>query len=177
MRTYNTLPVSIITPKLIERFNSKVTTGQDDDCWEWGGARFPSGYGHLSLNFPETSMRKSAYAHRVAFVIANECDIPAGMVIMHTCDNPPCCNPRHLKLATFAQNSQDRDSKGRGRWKSTFHPEIVQLYRTGWTIKQLEDEFGFSGNSLYRWLKREGIPLRRREAPVFMKPRDRSIDS
>lgn len=40
--------------------------------------------------------------------------IPAGMIVMHTCDNPPCCNPSHLVLGTQAENLADMRAKGRG---------------------------------------------------------------
>lgn len=33
---------------------------------------------------------------------------------MHICDNPPCCNPRHLKLGTITENMIDRNQKKRG---------------------------------------------------------------
>ena len=32
---------------------------------------------------------------------------------MHTCDNPPCCNPQHLVLGTTMSNIQDKIRKGR----------------------------------------------------------------
>jgi len=39
--------------------------------------------------------------------------IPNGMVLMHTCDNPSCCNLSHLVLGTQADNCHDRDNKRR----------------------------------------------------------------
>lgn len=32
---------------------------------------------------------------------------------MHTCDNPRCCNPDHLREGTQLDNIADRDRKGR----------------------------------------------------------------
>jgi hypothetical protein len=51
-------------------------------------------------------------AHRVAWTLANG-PIPAGMHVLHTCDNPPCCNPGHLWLGTQADNMADMARKGR----------------------------------------------------------------
>jgi hypothetical protein len=53
-------------------------------------------------------------AHRMAWEASNG-PIPDGMILMHTCDNPPCCNPEHLKLGTRAENNKDRAKKGRGK--------------------------------------------------------------
>jgi HNH endonuclease len=53
-------------------------------------------------------------AHRVAWE-SHHGPIPDGMVVMHLCDNPPCCEPTHLKLGTRAENNADRDRKGRNR--------------------------------------------------------------
>lgn len=38
---------------------------------------------------------------------------PFGKVVMHTCDNPICVNPKHLVVGTQIENIADMHSKGR----------------------------------------------------------------
>ena len=53
-------------------------------------------------------------AHRVSFAIAQGIEVSdiTGEVI-HSCDNPPCCNPRHLREATHLENMLDAAQRGR----------------------------------------------------------------
>lgn len=55
---------------------------------------------------------KTFSRHRFAYQLEYG-PIPSGMVVMHTCDNPGCFNPKHLKLGTQAENMSDMRSKGR----------------------------------------------------------------
>lgn len=90
----------------IERFWSKVSRG--DGCWEWQGARDKDGYGITHL------IAGAQKAHRGSFLLANGA-IPAGLFVLHHCDNPACVRPDHLYAGTAADNARDCVSRGRNR--------------------------------------------------------------
>lgn len=82
-------------------------------CWEWTGYR-ARGYGVMRR---ASLYRFQIATHRYSWMLANG-PIPDGLLVCHRCDNPPCVRPDHLFLGTTADNTRDRDAKGRGR-----HPE------------------------------------------------------
>lgn len=95
-------------PPLQERFWSKVDRRGADECWPWTAAarRKDEGYGAFWLD------RRHQPASKVAWILTNG-PVPAGLVVCHQCDNPPCCNPAHMFLGTRLENDQDRVRKKR----------------------------------------------------------------
>lgn len=59
-----------------------------------------------------TRRRKQEKAHRIAYELAYGVS-PGKLQVIHSCDNPPCCNPNHLSLGTSQDNHDDMVAKGR----------------------------------------------------------------
>jgi len=92
------------------RFALSYRIDRDSGCWVWIGWRVagrqgPS-YGSMRFHGCETR------AHRVSWML-NRGPIPAGLWVLHRCDNPPCVNPDHLFLGTNSDNQRDSVAKGR----------------------------------------------------------------
>ena len=90
----------------LQRFEESFIKGNINECWEWKGLIDKKGYGFIGIN------QKNVFAHRYSYMTYKG-EIPDGLVIRHTCDNPPCVNPNHLITGTPAQNVQDSFDRGR----------------------------------------------------------------
>lgn len=132
------------------RFWSKVSTGDIDACWPWRGGTGEAGHGQFSLH------GRNVIASRIAYQLGLG-EIPDGLLVRHRCDNPPCCNPRHLETGTTQDNTMDRNVRGRtnrgaGVWHKVRLTEAdVLLIRATpqaeWT--SLAKELGVSRNTVY----------------------------
>lgn len=95
----------MVDDALRARFWQKVD--RSSECWTWTAVKNHWGYGRIMVQ------GKARAAHRVSYLISNG-PVPAGMCVLHTCDNPPCVNPSHLFLGTLKDNMLDMVRKGRG---------------------------------------------------------------
>lgn len=86
------------------RILSKVDVKGDDECWPWLGSK-ANGYGHLAIR------GKFIQATHAVYCLATG-KLPKHQ-ILHSCDNPPCCNPKHLEDGTQKKNLADRGVRGR----------------------------------------------------------------
>jgi hypothetical protein len=92
---------------LLTRIKERVLVHPFTDCWLWQGALNGHGYGQIGIRGSFTRV------HRAVWQDTNG-PIPAGMVVMHTCDVRHCCNPDHIRMGTQTENIHDMVLKGRG---------------------------------------------------------------
>ena len=145
---------------IFERFIEKIEKSSDPEgCWNWK-ASLRGGYGQFKV------AGKMVLSHRFSFELFKG-EIPAGLCVCHTCDNPACVNPNHLFLGTHAENMADKVKKNRqSRLKGTEHPQsklseeqvlqIRELYATGnFSQRQLAKQFGVVQAQIYRIINRK----------------------
>lgn len=133
-----------MTMTISQRFWAKVERKSPDECWEWTASRSHDGYGFFGVN------GRNLKANRVAWKLEHG-EIPAGLCVLHSCDNPPCVNPGHLHLGTVASNNaeavqRDRHSTGVRNGKAKLTVEDVKEIRrrraAGALLREIAVEFG-----------------------------------
>lgn len=107
---------------LVRRFFDMTSPDPETGCIVWTRARNRKGYGQIRVR------SRLRIAHRLSWEMAHG-EIPAGMMVLHRCDNPPCVNPAHLFLGTNSDNQKDSVAKGR-HWMKR-HPEQTTFLSHG----------------------------------------------
>lgn len=161
-------------------------------CWGWSGQKNQLGYGQVLTMI---SGRRYAWgAHRVSWMLANGAEIPAGMLVMHMCDNPGCLNPKHLELGRAVDNTRDAIAKGRAdpdllgrhvrgvtgaahpasRYTRAQRAEAMRLrYDEGLSYAEVCARVGCGNQTLVRWNKQhlESLVAEAKAADLSRDPR------
>jgi hypothetical protein len=93
----------------LRRFLDKIETRGPDECWPWKDGFDRKGYGKFGAG------AATIIASRLTLQIALGRQLSAEEQALHTCDNPPCCNPAHLYCGTHADNMRDMATRGRAK--------------------------------------------------------------
>lgn len=143
-------------PGTTEYFWSKVdTSGGNDSCWNWIAGKHHSGRGVIEWH------GRQWIASRLAYVLTNG-KISEEFQVLHSCDNPACCNPRHLRSGTHQDNMDDKTLRGRnvngeknGRHKITTLQveEIRNRYEAGESSTSLGVELGLDRHTILKIAK------------------------
>ena len=148
-----------------EKWWRRVKINAVTGCHEWQRYRNEAGYGQTRIG---GRLGYNILAHRFAWIRFSGQPIPKRMGVLHSCDNPACCNPKHLFLGTQKDNIDDMCKKG--RWgvrnllKGAQHPrataklsaEQVLLIRKDTRSQDIiAKEFGVTGGAICRVRKRQ----------------------
>lgn len=85
-------------------------------CINWTGASHRFGYGVVRID------GKTRTAHRLALELYQGALTP-GAQVLHSCDNPRCINPLHLREGTHAENMGECTARGRHGMQGRRHSE------------------------------------------------------
>lgn len=138
---------TIIRQGVFAKFLTHFFPGKEDDCWEWLHTIDKRKDTHCEYGCFQIRVNRICYkytAHVVSYAYYNKLNV-IDFHVLHSCDNPSCCNPKHLFKGDNTTNRQDCVSKGRtamgetqGLSKLTEEEvlEIRRLYKTGYYTQQ-----------------------------------------
>lgn len=125
-------------------FWTMVQVGHPTQCWPFIGTSRSGG----SLAYGRYA---NMGAHRYAFQTHYDLKLPTRLLVRHDCDNPLCCNPRHLRIGTHAENMMDASLRGR-RSSAKLDEHKVRAIRgapPSVLTKDLATQFGISETLAY----------------------------
>lgn len=96
---------ALVTP-LLERIRQHTDVRGPDDCWPWLAKRNPRGYGETGDRGKYLRVTRVLLEQKIGRPLARE------ELALHSCSNPPCCNPAHLFVGDHQRNMDQRRAEG-----------------------------------------------------------------
>jgi hypothetical protein len=122
-----------------DRWRALVDVRGADECWPWtsktAGRR---GEGRVYIDGHLLIVARIVLAEKIGRAL-----VP-GEMATHSCDYPPCCNPRHIHLGNATTNNREREARKRGRYGDVRAREerIMELIASGLTYDQVAARVG-----------------------------------
>lgn len=128
-----------------------------DECIAFAGAKALNGYGVVSDGglLRGSVRQRLRLAHRVVYEMTHDIHLDPVNKVRHSCDNPPCINPRHLLLGSQADNVRDAIVRGRLPVKLTVD-DVRMIRSLAGTMSQtrLAKQFGVGQTTISRVIRR-----------------------
>ena len=108
----------------------------EDGCHPWTGDCNENGYGVIKFEGKTYIVTRAVMKEHLGR------DLKSEEHVLHTCDNPPCSNRKHLYIGDPARNAKDRSDRGR-HWRDRtesktrckngheYTPENTYMTKTG----------------------------------------------
>lgn len=125
-----------------DAFDEAWVPEPNSGCWIWLRGQNGMGYGTFKTTKGRKD-RRSVLAHRFSYERAHG-PIPAGLDVLHRCDNPICVNPDHLFAGTAADNLQDMARKGRNNGQKLSPADVLAIRKDPRNLKAVAADYGVS---------------------------------
>ncbi len=113
-RVGSEVPRELAIPLALARLLGRVKF-TETGCWEWTGHKNAIGYGEA------TFAGKRYMVHRFMYEALTNAPVPKGFDICHSCHNPSCVNPYHIRSDTHQANLLESSQAKRLNGQSKTH--------------------------------------------------------
>lgn len=135
--------VELAADRFLSSFEKKAT----DECWAWSATKRPTGYGLFQIGGSS-----ALQVTHIVLVASGQKRVIGKTSALHSCDNPNCVNPSHLRWGNAKDNADDREARGRsvkprgeahGRAKLTEN-DVRFIRSCGLSLHEMKLRFGVS---------------------------------